>query len=1080
MKKLLAFLLTASLALAQTNVQKGAGNVLSNGSIVVGNNTSITTSGNGTIVATGIAPGGIISGANGGTGVANTGKTITIGGNVTTSGAFSLVLTTIGNTTVTLPTGGTLATLDGVETLTNKSISGATNTITGIPISTGLSGFGSGWTTTLAAATGTNGQVLASNGTSYVPTTLAPSTSIFGTANQITASAATGNVTLSLPSSIIAPGTLTLNGTNSITLGGGGAGGASIAATGNLTTSNLVITPPSAGKTNLVGTTIVGSGTTGPTILSGGLTANDLTLGGTNNTTLTIGSADRQMVLSLAGVGSYYFGVNEFKTNGGYVPNIGSSTVPFGSLFLNGTARFGSGTSGPTIAASGTAPNEAMIFTPGGTRGAVFLANGTTEVSGPTATIAKFRAGVNKNLNISGNGSGIQLDTINDGVSAYTTLGIDANVTINSAGAGTLTTTINNAPYSPMVGLVSAKSANFTPSIANAADRGVLYSVTTGVSDITVTMPSAATAGIGYHFTVMKADTGTGRVFFSDATNNSLIVQKDYSTLISDGVNWIRSGTRFDEPRAWSLWFGGGQYAKGYRWYDGGGSANLDTSQSGGQTSGWVFSWSGGAITPLPGDAAANHTIGAAGRRVRGGYFGYDIAANTSADGLVISNDAAATSGNARYSPRLRWRGAGFFTGGAASKTFDVYADLRSNASGTTSTSDVITSWGLYRSVNSGAEENLFHIKSDGPGVAAGTVTLSLGNNSSPLVSSSPYLFQVPTTANSTINMSGMGGSIKLISASFYPNSSGETLGLLANPWTAFLANATVVGTNTIKLGNTAGATIGVSADSSLGTVQITTPTTGTGADSAAAFQVTATKYNRSFYLQNDGQLNTPNGVNSAPGFIINGSTAIGYIANRIWLAANNASIGDVGFDRVSAGVAKISTGNAGGTGDLQLGALTASGNVTLGTTGNVKFGTANADVLLRKDSYQTLGVVLGDAASYANMRVNAVSYSGTLTGLSGGQILTTASKTASYTLTTSDQFISFSGSTASQSLTLPAVAGTTGRIYQIKNRASVTVNVVTTAAANEIFTTAAANTVTLAVGDSAQFISDGTFWNKL
>lgn len=69
---------------------------------------------------------GTLLGANGGTGVANTGKTITIGGNFTTSGAFTTTLTVTGNTSVTLPTTGTLATLAGSESLTNKSVNGVT------------------------------------------------------------------------------------------------------------------------------------------------------------------------------------------------------------------------------------------------------------------------------------------------------------------------------------------------------------------------------------------------------------------------------------------------------------------------------------------------------------------------------------------------------------------------------------------------------------------------------------------------------------------------------------------------------------------------------------------------------------------------------------------------------------------------------------------------------------------------------------------------------------------------------------------------------------------------------------------
>ena len=93
--------------------------------------------------------GGILSGANGGTGVNNGSKTITLGGNLTTSGANNLTLTTTGSTNVTLPTSGTLLTT-----------SGSGSGLSGIP------------------------------------------TSITGTTNEIIASASTGAVTLSTPQTI--------------------------------------------------------------------------------------------------------------------------------------------------------------------------------------------------------------------------------------------------------------------------------------------------------------------------------------------------------------------------------------------------------------------------------------------------------------------------------------------------------------------------------------------------------------------------------------------------------------------------------------------------------------------------------------------------------------------------------------------------------------------------------------------------------------------------------------------------------------------------------------------------------------
>ena len=64
--------------------------------------------GTGLPLSTGVT--GVLAAANGGTGVNNGTKTITLGGNLTTSGAFATTLTVTGATNVTLPTSGTLAT----------------------------------------------------------------------------------------------------------------------------------------------------------------------------------------------------------------------------------------------------------------------------------------------------------------------------------------------------------------------------------------------------------------------------------------------------------------------------------------------------------------------------------------------------------------------------------------------------------------------------------------------------------------------------------------------------------------------------------------------------------------------------------------------------------------------------------------------------------------------------------------------------------------------------------------------------------------------------------------------------------
>lgn len=96
--------------------------------------TSITTLG--TITA-GTWNATIINPTYGGTGVNNGSKTITLGGSLTTSGAFDTTLTVTAATSVTLPTTGTLATLAGTEALSNKTItlssfSGTTITASGL------------------------------------------------------------------------------------------------------------------------------------------------------------------------------------------------------------------------------------------------------------------------------------------------------------------------------------------------------------------------------------------------------------------------------------------------------------------------------------------------------------------------------------------------------------------------------------------------------------------------------------------------------------------------------------------------------------------------------------------------------------------------------------------------------------------------------------------------------------------------------------------------------------------------------------------------------------------------------------
>ena len=149
-------------------------------STYTGQNT-ITTVGT---IGSGTWNGDIIDGEHGGTGVDNGTNTISVGGNLSTSEAFTtagghaITLTTTGATGVTLPTTGTLATLAETETFTNKTIDADDNTLLNLT-NANLSGSAGITNANLANSSVTIGSTSISLGSSS--TTLAGLTSVTST-----------------------------------------------------------------------------------------------------------------------------------------------------------------------------------------------------------------------------------------------------------------------------------------------------------------------------------------------------------------------------------------------------------------------------------------------------------------------------------------------------------------------------------------------------------------------------------------------------------------------------------------------------------------------------------------------------------------------------------------------------------------------------------------------------------------------------------------------------------------------------------------------------------------------------------
>lgn len=157
---------TTSGANALTLTTTGATNVTlpTSGTLVNTAVTSLSSLATVGTITSGTWNGSIISPTYGGTGVNNGSSTITLGGNLTTSGAFTTTLTVTGNTSVTLPTSGTLvntavtslSSLSTVGTITSGTwnagiipvLYGGTGTSTGSITGTGALTFTAGGTNT--------------------------------------------------------------------------------------------------------------------------------------------------------------------------------------------------------------------------------------------------------------------------------------------------------------------------------------------------------------------------------------------------------------------------------------------------------------------------------------------------------------------------------------------------------------------------------------------------------------------------------------------------------------------------------------------------------------------------------------------------------------------------------------------------------------------------------------------------------------------------------------------------------------------------------------------------------------------
>ena len=388
------------------------------------------------VISVGTWNGSLIGSTYGGTGVNNGSNTLTLGGSLTTSGAFGSTFTMTNTTAVTFPTSGTLATTSQLPTLPLSLANGGTNAA--LTASNGGIFYSSGSAGAILAGTATANQVLLSGSsttpawsTATYPATTTVNQLLYSSSANTIAGVTTGNsgtlitssggvpsISSTLPSAVqsnitstgaLASGSLA----SGFTVVTGALGGTGVANTGSTITlgGNLTTSGAFAATLTLSNTTSVTLPTSG-TLLANTNNLSDVSSAATSRTNLGVNVCLYQIVKQV------------FTSSGTYTPTSG---MVYCIIELVGGGGGGGGTSGGATGTAGSGGGGAGGY-------ARLIASAATIGGSQVATVGGAGSAGATGANTGGSGGATSIGTLvvatggSGGGGASNSTGINAQV----------------------------------------------------------------------------------------------------------------------------------------------------------------------------------------------------------------------------------------------------------------------------------------------------------------------------------------------------------------------------------------------------------------------------------------------------------------------------------------------------------------------------------------------------------------------------------------------------------------------------------------------------------------------------